>query len=59
MGRTLSGATTPVHSGRGSNGNGGALLIPQISKAGAPPSDGLMSYPGYSLEGWSDPSVEM
>ena len=46
--RTLSSATTPGQSGPGSNGNEGVLHIPQISKAEAPPSDGLMSYPGHS-----------
>ena len=49
--RTLSGATTPGQSGLGSEGNEGVLHIPQISKAGASPSDGLMSYPGHSLGG--------
>ena len=45
MDRTLSGATTPGQSGLGSNGNEEVLHIPQISKAVALPSDGLMSYP--------------
>ena len=47
--RTLSGATTPGQGGSGSNGNEKALYIPQISNAGASPSEGLMSYPGHSL----------
>ena len=49
--RTLSGATTPGQSGPGRNGNEGIVHIPQISQAGALPSDGLMSYPGDLLEG--------
>ena len=40
---TLSGATTPGQSGLGSNGNEELLHIPQISKAGASPSNSLMS----------------
>ena len=47
---TLSGVTTPGQSGPGSNGNEGVLHIPQISKAGVLPSDGLMSYPIHSLQ---------
>ena len=46
---TLTGATTRGQSGPGSNGNEGVLLIPQSSKAGASPSDGLVSYLGPSL----------
>ena len=38
--------TTPDQRGPGSNGNEGVIHIPQISKAGALPSDCLMSYPG-------------
>ena len=48
--KTLSGPTTPGQSGDERNGNEGVLHIPQASKAGASPSDGLISYPGYSLE---------
>ena len=48
--RTLSSATTPGQSGPRSNGNEGVLCILQISKYGASPLDGLMSYPGHSLE---------
>ena len=48
--RTLSGATTQGQCGPGSNGNEEVLHIPQISKAGTPPLDSLMSYPGHSLE---------
>ena len=36
-------------SGPESDGNELVLRIPQISKAGASSSDGLMSYPGHSL----------
>ena len=50
--RTLSGATTLGQSGPGGNGNERVSRIPQISKAGATQSDGLMSYPGHSLGGW-------
>ena len=56
--RTVSGATTLTQSGPGCNGNEGVLLVPQISKAEASPSDGLMSYLGHSL-GSSYPSAEM
>ena len=44
-------ATTPGQSGHCSNGNEGIFHIPQSSKAGALPSDGLMSFPGHLLEG--------
>ena len=44
---TLSSATTPGQSEPGGNGNEGVIHIPQISKAGVLPSDGLMSYPGH------------
>ena len=40
--KTLSGAPTPGQSEPGSNGNEGVLYIPNISKDGASPSDGLM-----------------
>ena len=56
--KTLSGANTPSQSEPGSNGNERVLHIPQISKAGASPSDGFISYPGHLL-GCSYPSVEM
>ena len=47
-------------SGPGSNGNEGVLYIPQISRAGALSSDGLMSYLGYSSEeGGLTPFLEM
>ena len=46
--RTISGATTPDQSGLGSNGKDWILYIPQSSKSGALPLDGLMSYPGHS-----------
>ena len=45
--RTLSSATTP--SGRWSNNNQWVLHIPEISRAGASPSENLMSYLGHSL----------
>ena len=52
MDRTLSGATTPGQSGRGSNGNEGVLRIPQSpSITGTSLSDRSASYPGYSLGG--------
>ena len=58
--RTLSGATTPCQNRPGSNGNEGVLHILQISKAGASPSNCLMSYPGHSLWGWGlTPPTEM
>ena len=48
--RTLSDATTPGQSRRGSDGNEGVLRIPQISIiSGASPSDCLVSYTGHSL----------
>ena len=64
---TLSGATTPGQSGPEGEGNEGVLHIPQISKAGASPSDCLMSYPAHFLVcsvcvcggGVSYPSAEM
>ena len=47
---TRSGATTQSQSGPGSNGNKGALCIPQSSSiTGASPSDCLVSYPRHSL----------
>ena len=58
---TLSSATTPHQSGPGSDGNKGALNIPQSSSiTGASPSDCLVSYPGHSVVvGGSYPSTEM
>ena len=47
--RTQSGSATPRQSGSRSNGNEGVLHILEISKAGASPSDGLMSYTGHLL----------
>ena len=48
--RTLSGATTPGHSGPGSDGNEGVLCIPQSSSITETSlSDCLVSYPGHSL----------
>ena len=43
--RTLSGPITLSKSGPGSNGCGGVLYIPQISKAGSLLLDSFMSYP--------------
>ena len=42
-----------------SNDNEGVLHIHQISRTGASPSDGLVSYLGHSLEEGSYPSAEM
>ena len=57
---TLSGATTPVQSKPGSNGNEGVLCIPQSSSiTGTSPSDCLVSYPEHLLGGGSYPSVEL
>ena len=49
--RTLSGATTWSQSGLGSNSNEGVLYIPQSSKTGSLPLDGLVSYLRHSLGG--------
>ena len=49
--KTLSGAASPGQSGPGSDGSEGVLIIPQMFKTGASPSDCLMSYPGHSWEG--------
>ena len=50
--RTLSGATTPGQSGPGSDGNEGAIHIPQSSSiTGSSPSDCLVSYSRHSLVG--------
>ena len=50
--KTLSGATTPGQSGPGSDGNEGALHIPQSSSiTGASSSDCLVSYTGHSFRG--------
>ena len=46
----LIGTTTPSQSGHGSNDNEGALHIPQSFRTEALASDGLVSYPGYSLK---------
>ena len=48
--RTLSGATTPSHSGPETDGNEGVLRILQISSiTGTSPLDCLMLYPGHLL----------
>ena len=49
--RSLSGATTPGQSKPERNSNEGVLHIPQISKAGVSPLDGLMLYSGHLLGG--------
>ena len=55
---TLSDTTNPDHSEPRSKGNEGVFYIPYSSRIWASPSDGLMSYPGHSLEE-SYPSAEM
>ena len=59
--RALSGATIPVQSGPGRNGNEGGLRIPQSSDiTGTSPSDRLVTYPGLSSRrGGSYPSAEV
>ena len=58
--RTLSGASTPDQSRRGSDGNEGILLILQSSSiTGASPSNCLVSYPGHLLGEESYLSAEM
>ena len=52
--RTLSGVNTLSQSGPGSNGNEGALHIPQICNARSSASDCLMSSPRHWL-GWGLP----
>ena len=48
--RTISGATTPGHSGPGSDGNEGVVRILQNSGiTGTSPSDCFVSYPGHLL----------
>ena len=59
MDRALSGATKPVQSGPGNNGNEGVLRIPQShSITGTSPSDCLVSYAGHS-EGGAYPSTKV
>ena len=59
MDRTLSGATTPGQSERGSDVNEGVFCIPQNSNiTGKSPSDCLVLYPRHSLEEFY-PSAEM
>ena len=49
--RTISGATTSVQSGTGSNGSKGVLCVLQSSSIReTSQSDYLVSYPGHSLE---------
>ena len=47
MEETLTRTTTMVQSESGSNGNKGVFHIPQTSKTGESPSDGLVSYPRH------------
>ena len=54
---SLSGTTTPVHSGPGSNSSLRVLYIPQNSRAIVSPSDCLGSYPGHSF-GKSFPNAD-
>ena len=46
MDGTLTGSFTPGQSGPGNNGHEGVLSF----RAGASPSDGLVSYAGHSLQ---------
>ena len=46
---TWTGTTNLGQSGLGSNGNEGALYIPQSSRIRASPSDCLVTYVGHSL----------
>ena len=48
---------TPRPSGPRTNGNEGVLHIPQSSRNEAAPLDGLVSYPGQSLE-WGLTSLQ-
>ena len=48
---TLTDTITPGQSKPGVNDNESVLHIPQISKTGVSPSDGLVSYPDHSLDG--------
>ena len=48
---TLIDSTTLGQGGRGSNGNERALHIPQSSRIGISPSDGLESYQGHLFGG--------
>ena len=58
--KTLSGATTPGQSRRGSDGNEGVIDNPQSSSiTEAQPSDCLVSYQGHLLGGESYLSTEM
>ena len=47
---TLTGTTTPGQSGPGNKNNEEILHISQSSKTEALPSDGLVSYPGYTFK---------
>ena len=56
--RTLSGAIIPGQSWPWSNGNEEVFHIPQSSKAGASPSNGLVSYSGHLFCGGGSYSSE-
>ena len=56
---TQTDTTTPDQSKPGSKVNEEVLHIPQSSKTGASPSDGLVSYSRHSLGERYYPSVEM
>ena len=57
---TLTGTSTPGQSGLRRNSNEKVLHVPQNSRTGASPSDGLVSYPGHLLGlRVSYPSAEM
>ena len=49
IGGTLTGITTPGLSGPENNDYKGILNIPQSSRIGTSPSDGLLSYPEHKL----------
>ena len=50
MYRILTGRTTPGQGRPGSNGNERVLHIPQSSRTGVLPSDGLITDSGYFME---------
>ena len=55
----LSGTTNPGQRGPGSDGSEGVLHIPQSSSIpGTSLSDGLVLYPGHSLEGGGRTSLQ-
>ena len=56
---TLSGTTTPVQNGPGSNGNIGVLRIPESAWSEASPSDCMVTYTRLLSGGWGYPPAEM